>query len=291
MGSAGYLLADAHVHFYDCFDRSVFLESAVLNFRSAADDLGLAPETPGVLLLSERAQEDYYRRWSAAAEEAAGRGWSFQKTAEECSLVACHERGARLYVVAGSQIATGDGLEILALASIREFADGQAFSETLDSVLSSGAITVLPWGFGKWSFGRGARVAAVVQSAEPDGLFLGDNANRLRWGPHPRLFRAANARGIRVLPGSDPLPFARHSTRAGSYGFAVPAPLDEERPAESLRKGLLEHGVQPPVYGELESLPRFCINQLALQWRKRTGSVRTPRSSRDPSTARGRQTR
>lgn len=273
MGSPSYVIADAHVHFYDCFDLTAFLDSAAASFRDGARQLSLPAETPGVLLLTERAQEDYFRLWSAGDVAAADR-WSLQRTDEECSLVARRSDGAELYLVAGSQIATGDGLEVLALATTREFPDGRSFRETLDSVLESGAMTVLPWGFGKWSLERGARVADAIDAASPDALFLGDNANRLRWGSRPKLFDVASDRGFRILPGSDPLPFARHTHRAGSYGFAVPAALDGARPAESLREGLRERDTQPPVYGRLEGLTQFFVNQLALQWRKRTGAGR-----------------
>jgi len=87
----------------------------------------------------------------------------------------------------------------------------------------------------------------------------------------PALFDRAEKLGIRILPGSDPLPFPDHADRAGSYGFAIEGPFDSDRPAESLGMALRRVESRPVGYGLRQSLLPFVRNQLAMQWRKHSG--------------------
>jgi hypothetical protein len=111
-------------------------------------------------------------------------------------------------------------------------------------------------------------VDAVLRTS-PRGLFLGDNGGRLARAPTPALLREARRLGVPILPGSDPLPFPDHQTRAGSFGFISDAMLDESQPAQGLRAWLRGLGTQPPTYGALERFGAFCWNQARMQWRKR----------------------
>lgn len=264
------LLVDSHVHFYSCFDRDAFFEGAWANFRGAASRLDPpAAEAMGCLLLTETASDHYFRSWHEAAARPGGNGWTFRRTAEDHSLLARRNDGKTLVIVAGRQVATIDGLEVLALCQDGEFATGLAMVEALEAVRQSGAVPVLPWGFGKWSFRRGALVAELLDSSSHPDLFLGDNGGRLGLAPAPKLFRRAEQKGVLVLPGSDPLPFSEQATRAGSYGFVLSADIDLQRPAAQLAATLRGTSQQPAVFGRLETLGRFFKNQLAMQLRKR----------------------
>ena len=259
------LLIDAHVHFHPGFDQDRFLAAAVANFRRGAAELGLEKSFLGCLLLAESADAHWFASLRSGGAEG---GWSFEPTEEPTAIVARSSRGERLLVIAGRQVRTAEGLEVLALASAEEFPDGLPFGDTLARVRWSGAVPVLPWGFGKWWFYRGGLVEAVIRRPDPKWILLGDNAGRPRAGGTPRLFREAAERGIPVLPGSDPLPLPGHETRAGSYGFAVDGGLDERRPAESLRRWLRGLSGQPRVFGGCESLVRFCRDQTLLRLRR-----------------------
>ena len=108
--------------------------------------------------------------------------------------------------------------------------------EILARVRWSGAVPVLPWGFGKWWFYRGALIEALLRRPEPKWLFLGDNGGRPEFGGSPRLLREAGKRGVSVLPGSDPLPLPEHASRAGSCGFLMRNGVEERQPAAALRR-------------------------------------------------------
>jgi hypothetical protein len=259
------LLVDAHVHVHACFDRDSFLDAALANFQRGAEELGIGAPFVGCLLLAEMAGERWFQR--LRSDEGEGR-WSFTPTGEETSLVARRSLGnEQLLVVAGRQVRTREGLEVLGLATTEEFPDGLPFEDALARVRWSGAVPVLPWGFGKWWFYRGGLIEALLRRPEPKWIFLGDNGGRPGAGGTPRLLREARRRGIPVLPGSDPLPLAGHEARAGSYGFLVRDGVDERQPAAALRHWLRGLAVQPPTFGGCQGLAQFCRDQIGLRTR------------------------
>jgi hypothetical protein len=269
---AGSVLADAHVHFYPCFDRDAFLGRAARNFARAAARLGRDGAT-GVLLFTEGVRERFFRELRDRAGAPPQGGWSFRRTEEEESLLAVENGVVRMILVAGRQIIAAEDLEVLALGTDADFPQRRPIVETVEAVRAAGALPVVPWGFGKWWFGRGRILGALLEAQDPASFFLGDNRARPRGAPRPRLFARAAARGIRVLPGTDPLPFPGEEARAGSYGFALDSPLDLERPSASL-KARLRSGSAVLPYGRGEGIVPFVRNQVAMQKRKRFGGAR-----------------
>lgn len=265
----GPFLVDAHVHFYGCYDSAAFFDSGLANFRATANALGVAPSLAGCMLFTESTGHHFFRLLRDDAESGNRAPWSFHRTHESCSLIAARDGGEEILLVGGRQIATAERLEILALGCDRDFADGLALRPTLEAVLESGALAVLPWGFGKWWFRRGALMAELVESVDPAQVFLGDNSGRPRFLPSPQLFRLARARNVKILPGTDPLPFASEVTKVGSYGFVVEGEIDRWWPAEGLKRLALQQTGQPAIYGQLEDLGRFCRNQVMMQVRNR----------------------
>lgn len=272
------MLVDAHVHFHACFERDAFLDAALANFQRGAAELGVTGPFTGCLMFAEREGERWLLRWQRGEDGVKFGEWQFDPAPEGAALIARRRSdGERLLLVAGRQVRTREGLEILGLATAEEFPDGLPFQDALSRVRWSSALTVIPWGFGKWWFYRGALVESVVCRAERPDLCLGDNACRPRLGDRPRLFREAEARGIPVLPGTDPLPFPEQAVRAGSYGFLLNQGFDEARPAQSLRRTLRSLTAQPRTYGQRRDLTGFCQDQIALRLRRR---ARVPDASR-----------
>jgi hypothetical protein len=271
-----FVLVDAHVHFYPCYDRDRFLDAALLNFRSGARELGLPAGTPGCLLLSEARSERWFERLAEEAGDRTRGAWAVDLSADPEVLVARSRREPRdrIFLVAGRQIAVREGIEVLALATAERLGDGLPLADTLGWVGESGAIAVLPWGFGKWSLSRGELVRRALSHCGRHPLFLGDSALRPRLAPRPRLFDVAEEKRIHILPGSDPLPFPSHADRAGSYGFVLADPWNEAEPARSLRRLLAGQLRQPRIYGRREGLLGFARAQWAMQARKSTGRYR-----------------
>ena len=234
---------DAHVHIHPCFPLEPFFDGALGNFRKAARSLDLS--ATGCLLLTQMAGSP----WLREAEEGA---WTLVSTGEKDSLVARRSTGESLIVVAGRQIVVHERLEVLALGRYVDIPDGLPLDEALLRVRDSGALPVLPWGFGKWSGRRSALVEATSRPAGRRAVPGGQlqPAPTRRSAPAPA--RGGGARSL-VLPGTDPLPFpdmragpARSvscwrgfSTRSGRprtcCGGSVPcannrAPMGEGRP-------------------------------------------------------------
>lgn len=270
------LLIDAHVHFHPGFRRDDFLDAAQVNFARGAAELGIEGPSTGCLMLAETAEERWFLRLSRQEEGARFGAWRFEPVDDVVLQARRVADGATLLIVAGRQVRSREGLEVLALATREEFPDGLPFSDALTRVRWSGAVTVIPWGFGKWWLYRGALVEAALRRVTGPGVFLGDSAVRPQSADRPRLFREAEARGIPVLSGSDPLPLPEHATRAGSYGFLLEGGLDPEQPRKSLKQALASLGSEPRTFGRRVSLTGFCRGQLALRLRSRRAAPVAP---------------
>jgi hypothetical protein len=272
-GSA--LLVDAHVHLHACFDLPTFLNAAAANVRHASVRHGYGTAATGCLLLTEASDMDEFGRLRRLAEAGSGltgalsgTEWSVRPTAEPGSILAHHASGPRLFIMAGRQIATTEGLEVLALLTTDRFDQPVDLPGGIAEVHAAGAIPVIPWGFGKWTLRRGKLVSRAIRHS-PRPLFLGDNGGRPRRLPTPRLLRQAAGAGTLILPGSDPLPFPDQQTRPGGRGFIAPLQLDGSTPALRLGDWLRELRVQPPMYGLGERVGAFARNQVRMQMRKR----------------------
>ena len=264
---SGPFLLDGHVHFYPCFDRDLFFDSALANFRKAAGVVRRHTEHAGWLLFTESFGMDYFRRFRAAAGRSSGGGWTFHRTDEEDSLVARCDGGGSLLLVAGRQIITSEGLEVLALCCDADIDDGLPLPAAIEAARALNANVALPWGFGKWWFRRGALITRFVRSAGATDIFLSDNGGRARFGGEPPLFRLAALRGIATLAGTDPFPFEHEVERVGRYGFALDGTVDPMQPAAGLRC-LLGADAQPSRYGRPVGPIAFCRNQLMIQFRR-----------------------
>jgi hypothetical protein len=266
-----FVLVDAHVHVHPCFEDAAFLDSAVENFRRGAAQVGIPGPYASCLLLAEAGPVHWFRGLREGGQEGSGT-WAFEPTEEDCSLAAQRVSGERLFLIAGRQIASREGIEVLALGRDADIPDGLDLAETLDRVRETGALPVLPWGFGKWWLRRGTLVEEAFRRRNGHELFLGDNGGRLGMTGVPRLFRESRSQGVPVLPGSDPLPFPEHGSRAGSYGFVLSGPLDEARPAACVLRAIRRLKGQPRIFGRCAALPSFLRDQAAVQWRRRAAS-------------------
>ena len=256
-------IIDGHVHVYPCFEAGVLLGSAWWNTCA----VGAGGDSPPVLLLTESQGHDCFAQWQRAASGPLSEapGWTVSATGEDVSLRVDGPDGARLLVVAGRQIACEERLEVLALGFGGAIEDGRPIRDVLAAVRAAGALAVIPWGAGKWLGRRGRLVKDLLDLLDPAGCFLGDNAGRPIGWPRPAVMRAAEQRGIRVLPGSDPLPFAGEERTVGRCGFRLACDVDAERPMASLREALARGDVAVEPYGPRECPLRFIRNQVKMQ--------------------------
>jgi hypothetical protein len=254
--SAQHWPVDAHVHFHRPERAAATLDAAAVNFQAVAgrgrDDI------LGGLLLAQSASE---RVFESLRERRTIGAWELATCASEPETLVARRDGACLFVVCGRQVRSADGVEVLALGTCDEFDDGRALAQIVGAVRRSGAITVLPWGFGKWLGNRGRRVAAIMDDSGAQALYLGDNGARLQWQGRPARIRTMERLGFRVLPGTDPFPFGDDHRRVGGFGFMSGADFDPNAPWRRLRAWLLEQTVSPVPYGRASSPMRFVVNQ------------------------------
>lgn len=262
------VLIDTHVHIHDCFPLAGFLDAAHGNFERATRALGNHEGFIGILMLTETAGVDCFRRLSVAAEggaEAPGLGeWRLRRTGESGSVVAELD-GRCLYLVAGRQIVTAERLEVLALGFEGFIPDGEPIRQVLERVRAAGALAVVPWGFGKWWGARGRVVSGLLRDHEALGFYLGDNSGRATILGRPAHFEEADRLGIPILPGTDPLPFPAEYGRAGGFGLVARTPIDPARPAAEAKRVLTGRRSGTTPYGRLETPLRFVRNQIAMQ--------------------------
>jgi hypothetical protein len=229
---------------------------------------------PLVLLLAERAGVDAFGDLREAARTAGSlrdRGLHVAATAETRSL-AVAETGAApsVFVVAGRQIVSREGIEVLALgvepgSATASLADGsERAADLLRFSLAAGAAAVLPWGFGKWLGARGREVARLAADPELGAqalFFLGDIAARAWPWPTPVVFRS----GRRILPGTDLLPEAGAEERIASYRFSISGRIDAAQPAASLLGLLADRAAEIRTEGRRQRLPQALASQLRLR--------------------------
>jgi hypothetical protein len=260
------IFVDAHVHLHPCFNWTTTLNAAVKNFERAGCT---GQNSSRFLLLTESYGDCAFETILSHATKGGGvRGWRIRPTEETLSLKVTCSTEQELILVAGRQIVTAEGLEVLALGCRNIIDDGPSVVEAIETVRAAGALPVIPWGFGKWVGRRGQVLDDYLRrKGHRKPLFLGDNGNRIRHLPQPKWLRWAQDHGVTVLPGSDPLPFRSEQTKPGSFGFLLQGRINPDKPMESLTTILSS---SPPLtnYGKLETPWKFLVNQGAMQWHK-----------------------
>ncbi len=252
---------DGHVHLHLDFDFALTLDNALHN-------MALSPESEssiGFLLLTEMAGINRFNTFPDSAG-----AWSVAPCVEAMSRCARHEGGCRIFVIAGRQIITSEGLEVLAHGIDDIIPDGLPLDGVMAVAEDHKAIAVLPWAVGKWTGKRGRIIQSLVASPPAsDRFFIADSGVRLRGTPRPRLLATAEQNGWCVLAGSDPLPLPNQVSAVGRFGFVAEFPLDPDRPFKSLEAWLRACRRSPESYGALQGLSGFLRHQVAMQIRKR----------------------
>jgi len=260
--------ADSHVHFHDCFDEGLFFDSCFNNMTS----ISYSVIKDGFLFFTEGRNEDsynYLHRIKEIKNPLSGEIFTVKDLENGNSIqVKSVKRGMRVIIFPGYQIVTKENLEVLSLGTQKRLSDGLLIEDTISSVLSLGGIPVLPWGFGKWFGNRGKKIEELIKK-NISHLFLGDNGGRSSLLPFPNQFKAAKKNGMKILPGSDPLPFFDEVKRPMSYGFIFNTNMNESNPWESIKKTLLDTNLKIENFGSLTAPVSFIKTQIAMQFKKR----------------------
>jgi hypothetical protein len=269
------ILIDTHVHIYNCFDLRVFFDAAACNFKNAASVIAAGQKFSSVLVLTDWAGKNWFRKLAVSADSGGSEGvtienWACSPTHDSSALYFSNKNGDGFYIIAGRKIITAENLEVLALATDDpDYPDGLGLIETVKYIQSHDSIACVPWAVGKWLGERGQVLDELISTLDPKDYFLCDNSNRPFFWPRPSQFSVVEARGGRILSGSDPLHFPSESNRAGSFGCWVEGKIDSDQPAKQLKTILGNHSLAINLYGRLETPFRFFKNQISMQLLKR----------------------
>lgn len=249
MSSLPPLYIDAHVHLHDPANAQSALREAAAGFAAAGNYA-----QPAVIMLAERAGFDVF----SALEMQLQKG-------DEPEVLWFQYASQRLMLVAGRQIVTAEGLEVLGLGTRRTAPDGLPLPEVLARLDDADALTVLPWGVGKWLGKRGRLIDTCLANAARDRLFLGDNGGRPAVWPVSQFHR-----GFKLLSGSDPLPLSGTSSMIGRFGSLIEFSLPEEKPLQALKRVLRLPITDIKPYGRAASIPRFLLEQTRLRLERKS---------------------
>jgi len=250
---------DAHVHFHALARVPPTLEAAARHFSAAG---GRSHGFLGALLLAQSQAECVFEELASLSSYGQ---WTLEPAEREPETLIARAGDAAIAVVCGRQVRARNGLEVLALGTRAMFPDGMPFDEAVAAVHSSGAVPVLPWGFGKWLGERGRQVREAALQRGPAALLIGDNGSRLQCAGVPRLVRELQQQGFKALPGTDPFPFAGGYRRVGGFGFLAGIEPSLASPWRDLRAWLAGEGGSPCPYGRATGVLDFLISQTGIQ--------------------------
>jgi hypothetical protein len=243
------IVTDTHVHLYPCYDLGLAIRNLVENLNRVA-----AGGAVCAAFLAERADCCFFRDLRTGKIGAVSPGLAILPTMEENGLVLVENGQPRLYLFAGRQVATAERIEILALTVDAAVPDGLSAEETVRRILAAGGVPVLSWAPGKWFFKRRKVVKALINGFGPGQILIGDTSLRPAVWPEPGLMRLARSKGLGVVAGSDPLPFAGEEGRMGSYVSVLDGPFSPDGPVISVRAVLKSAGPGAARVGRRGSL-------------------------------------
>ncbi len=227
------MIVDTHVHVYPQYEAGNVL-------RLCAERLhALAPDAVPVACLTERHDCHFFAelRDKGLAESSYVLGREVLEGGR--SIIVRFGQGVPpLFVIPGRQIVTKDRLEVHCVGNDAAIGDGYAVDETIGRIRELDALTVLPWGVGKWLFKRLNVVNRLLKKYTPEDFLLGDSAMRPSFWPEPLPMLTGRSQGYRVLGGSDPLPHEVSGRWVGCYATKVDFPFDRDHPSRSCLCGL-----------------------------------------------------
>lgn len=270
-GSPAELLVDGHVHVYPWMSVQRLLDAASSNL-GICDGSATGGER-GILLVADPEGIGGYERLAGNGDvdpRPEHDGW-VRESHDPDSVSFRHASGKRLTALRGQQLITREGLELLGFGCSSLLQSGLPLSQLVERVRGAGGWSVIAWGVGKW-LGRRGRIVTdmiVAEAGRPD-IMLGDNGGRPWCWYRVAQFEAAAERGMRILPGTDPLPLKGEEQRVGSYGFRMHvSPRNDETLIGAFRQALEEPDVPLHTIGTRMSVTRFVSNQARLRLRSR----------------------
>ena len=258
---------DTHVHVYHCYEANAFLSRAVSNSRM------MNPHATLILCLTESRGFDFFQELKTrAVDNNPIYGWSASMIVGQ-PAIALNQADQNLIIIAGRQIITKQGLEVLALFNDLHYDDGLDIQAVIDKINENKGVAVLPWGVGKWLGKRGAVITGLLSANKPERLAIADISTRPALWPEPAQFRLARHAGYACLYGTDPLPLHNDQYRIASAGMRLELSTDPSQAVAELKTRLYRIKSKDKCgnndenyFGGRVSVPHFFKDQLMLRF-------------------------
>jgi len=268
MGNAA-LAIDGHVHLYEAYDLKIAVEKGIENLTN-----GMRSRSVSVIpiwLLVERSDANFFDRMYQSPEHYHVNGIQFEPGQDRLTIIVRKDNRPILYIFAGRQLVTKEGLEILSLISNYTVADRQkTMDEAIEGIKIAGGIPALNWAPGKWFFQRGKVIERLLQQRSVEEIFIGETTLRHNLWPEPKLIRFARRKGFPIIAGSDPLPFPGEEHGIGSFGFMIQGEFDDANPAHSLKEIMEKNRATIQTIGHRNDVFTFARRQFKIMNEKRT---------------------
>ena len=254
---------DTHVHVYHCYEPENFLSLAISNSAQAGSATNL------ILCLTESSGFNFFRELkSKQSTRSSIAGWLISEIQGQPAVL-LKKSDQQIIFIAGRQVITKQGLEVLALFNDEQYEDGEDIQTIIDKINDNEGIAVLPWGVGKWLGKRGNIIRGLLNSNKPGKLVIADISARPALWPLPDQFKLARRSGYSSLYGTDPLPLESDQDRIASAGMVMELSSDESQAISELKSALLKQ-TDHETYGKRVSAFRFVKDQLMLRFNKQS---------------------
>lgn len=263
------LAIDGHVHLYPVYDLKNAVDYGVRNLKDQSKKI--SSSIIPVWLLVERSDANFFDRIDQSPDQFKNDGVKFKRGNDAATIVVEKDNRVILYIFAGRQLVTKEGLEVLSLISNLNIPDRQqSIDDVIQAVKDSEGIPALNWAPGKWFFNRGKVIARQIQEKSTNEIFIGETTLRNTLWPEPKLVKKARKKGFPVIAGSDPLPFKGEEKCIGSFGFTIEGDFDLAKPARSLRDMMNSNRDSIKIIGHRNNVFKFASRQYKIMMEKRT---------------------
>ncbi|HMO02074.1 MAG TPA: hypothetical protein PKD37_00820 [Oligoflexia bacterium] len=207
------MIVDTHLHCYRNFSGELFA-------RYFLNNLGGSNKIAGVFTknLAASIQDDHNQVIEFFAQDKNYQIQSFNGGVFCANFVDKRE----IYFYFGMQLQSAEKLEALVFTpNFKNLPTGLSFLEMVARALDQVPLLALPWSFGKWFGSRGKLILEALNKHGVNRILFVDHPSRFEIFLRCPVFSLAQESGVRIIAGSDPLPFSGEEKRVGSFGSKI----------------------------------------------------------------------